>query len=503
MLGAVCLFLVTLGPDKVHLEPSGLKSDLALLKQAFEAVHPGLYRYNTAEQISRNFLSAERDFAKPVTLAQAYLRLSRLCATLRCGHTYPNFYNQPKSLQQALFQKNDKVPFFFRWIGSSMVVTKDFTPNHSLPPGTEIHSIDGRSVSSIRRELLPYVRGDGANNWKRCSLLQVQGDDVYSEFDVYYSLLHSHPDAPFQLTFKKPFDSTLAHAAVNPLTFAERKASVLIDPSADEPLFKLSYSTTDIAMLSMPTWEMYKTRWPWEKWLDHSLDEIIQRNCKALIVDLRGNEGGNDVGSLILRRLSKKIEVPSMVPLVRFQKLPEVVRPWAVDWDGSPWKDQEWIAHTSPLKHPVPTVPSGVEYFLRNEEDDSSSLAPKNSLFQGKLIVLVDSSVSSATFNFSQTVQQAHIGTVVGEPTGGNARGINGGAFIFIRLPYSKIEVDIPLVGTFPHTAQADAGLIPEVQISQTSADIASAKDAIMSRAMLIATSQHSMGAQVVKLNDR
>ena len=52
---------------------------------------------------------------------------------------------------------------------------------------------------------------------------------------------------------------------------------------------------------------------------------------------------------------------------------------------------------------------------------------------------------------------------LVGQPTGGNQRGITGGAFFFLRLPNSKIEVDVPLIGQYPATEQPDGGLLDKL----------------------------------------
>ncbi|RXH55350.1 hypothetical protein [Granulicella sibirica] len=91
---------------------------------------------------------------------------------------------------------------------------------------------------------------------------------------------------------------------------------------------------------------------------------------------------------------------------------------------------------------------------------------------------------SSATFQFAQSVQRLHLGTLVGQPTGGSQRGINGGAFFFLRLPHSGIEMDLPLIGTFPLTAAADAGVTPDVLVKATVGDVASDRDADMEAVM-------------------
>ena len=68
--------------------------------------------------------------------------------------------------------------------------------------------------------------------------------------------------------------------------------------------------------------------------------------------------------------------------------------------------------------------------------------------------------------------------------TGGNQRGINGGAFFFVRLPASGIEFDLPLIGYFPPGLPPDAGLYPDVLVPRRPADIAAGRDAQMDAAV-------------------
>jgi hypothetical protein len=55
----------------------------------------------------------------------------------------------------------------------------------------------------------------------------------------------------------------------------------------------------------------------------------------------------------------------------------------------------------------------------------------------------------------------------VGETTGGSKKGINGGNIFFLRLPNSRIEVDIPVYGSFNNDAK-DEGIAPDVFIPRT-----------------------------------
>ncbi len=96
----------------------------------------------------------------------------------------------------------------------------------------------------------------------------------------------------------------------------------------------------------------------------------------------------------------------------------------------------------------------------------ASLIAPAAPIFTGRLWVLVGAANSSATFEFAQTVRQNGLGKLVGQSTGGNQQGINGGAFFFLRLPNSGIELDLPLIGQFPAEAKPDAGLEPDILVT-------------------------------------
>jgi hypothetical protein len=93
------------------------------------------------------------------------------------------------------------------------------------------------------------------------------------------------------------------------------------------------------------------------------------------------------------------------------------------------------------------------------------------------VFVLIGAVNSSATFDFARAVRRAGVGTLVGQTTGGNLRGINGGAFFFLNLPNSHIELDLPLIGQFPLEPQPDAGLRPDIEVQPGAADLAAGRD--------------------------
>ena len=460
--------------------PKDLQEDVRVLREAYETLHPGLYRYNTREQMDRAFDALAATFASPKSLRDAYIEYSLFAARIRCGHTYPNFFNQSKSVAAELFQSTRRVPFYFRWLGREMVVIRDFTPDRQLPPGTVIQSIDGIGATAILDRLLPIARADGANDAKRVSYLEVTGDSVYEAFDVYFPLFYTVGER-LQLAVRRPGEGPRT-IGVASLTYERRiapiKAREQQRKGGDGPQFEWKILPGGVALLKMPTWALFDSKWDWKQWLNARLDEAVAAHAPALILDLRGNEGGQDVGDAILPRLVAR-DFPLDAPqrYVRYRQTPEALRPYLDTWDRS---FDDWKAAATPLTGPLPPNLPPVPYFrlIRDDDDRGGGVVhPRAPRFAGKVILLVDASNSSATFQFAQTVQRHRLGTLIGQPTGGNRRGINGGAFFFLRLPRSKIELDLPLIATVPDTAQPDAGLAPDIAVQPTAAGIARHRD--------------------------
>ena len=469
---------LTPGPAAATLKASsilqavGLQADVAMLRRAYEALHPGLYRYNTPAQMDAAFRALELEFERDRTLADAYLAFSIFAAKVKCGHTYANFYNQKKEVQEALFRAG-RVPFYFRWLGTRMIITTSFASDLHLQSGTEVLAINGTPVATILDRLMTVARADGNNDVKRVAYMEVQGTDRFEAFDVFFPLLFPSATPRMTLRVRGPARNQARQLEVRPLTFEERLSSMkdadAISGGEEGPFFEFRMLDDRMAYLRMPTWALYNTNWNWKAFLTESFEALAKRGATDLVIDLRGNEGGNDVGDEIISHLiTHEVQRQAVVRKVRYRKVPDELVPYLDTWDPS-FRDWGLAAIDS----------TDGFYRLRRDADDDIGgvIKPAFPTFAGRMWVLVGPTNSSATFEFAQTVRQNRLGTLVGQPTGGNQRGINGGAFFFLRLPQSGIELDLPLIGQFPDGNRPDAGLQPDVLVVPTVADIASGRD--------------------------
>lgn len=485
-----------------RLTSAALQSDLALLRRAYTQLHPGLYRSNTPQQVESTFDRLGSVWAQDRSLRDAYLDLSAALASFRCGHSYANFFNQPKPIASTLFLNSPRVPFSFRWIDRQIVVTRSFAETPELTPGTTITAINGIPAATILDTLTKFARADGANNDKRTSLLEVRADESLETFDVFFALcfpLDSQSPGSYSLDCHTPAGKSQL-ITVPALTPGEREARAkkpTSPPPSGTPEFSFELDEWSArrlpdrsVLLRMDHWVVYKTTWDWMSALNSFMDTIAKDGTPNLILDIRANEGGNDCGDVILARLiDKPIALPSSLRHVRYRSVPAELNPILDTWDDSfrDWKSTVTLSATPPALLVAPPLSHTQFFRLRRDADDdpAATLSPApGPKFSGKLWVLISSTNSSATFQFAAAVKATKLGTLVGTTTGGNQRGINGGCFFFIRLPSTGFEVDLPLIAYTPCSTDGkdlasvpDAGIDPDIRIKTTALDIANGID--------------------------
>lgn len=445
-----------------------LADDIDIVRDTL-ALHPGLHRYQTPREADERVRKLKRDYGAATTPEQRFLILSAFTAAIRCGHTQCNPYNQKRAVVQTLFERPSRLPFEFEWVGTRMVVLRDRS-GLGLPSGTEIRSIDGEPPARLLGKLIGYARADGHNDAKRVAQMAMQNIDRFEMFDIFQSLLHPPRDGMFRIRYRTPSgrDADVAVAALTPDQRRSTRHTLETDGTS-APFW--SWDMRDgIAVLTMPSWVMYNSKWAWEPWLEERLTSL--KGAAGLIIDLRENEGGNECGNAILARLSgKDIAFDGYRQLVRYRRTPKALDPYLDTWDET----FRTIGETAT------DAGNGFYELGRENSDTIAAVGPRLDL---PVAALIGPICSSATFSFARRCRESGLIRLFGEPSGGNLRGINGNGYFFVRLPGSGLEFDLPIIGNFSATPQPDRGVLPDVAVKRTIADIAAGRDPCMRAAI-------------------
>lgn len=466
--------------EPIILTSADLLKDFEILKAVLYNYHPGLYRFQDSLAIEKHFSTLKQQLNRDMSLAEAYLLFSRLTASLQCGHTFCSYYNQNGTTKDMLFNKNDKVPFTFFLFDKKMYVDKNVSNDENLKQGTEILEINHIPVAIIIDTLIQYAKGDGNNNLKRLNDLNLSGLGKFEAFDIFYPLLFPIKDGQYLLKIKQPNQENTLEIKVQAISRAERFSLMENkfgkQPATLDDLWSFKLLNNETGYLKIGTFVTNKLTIDWKNFLDKAFDELSEKNIQHLIIDVRGNEGGDDEVNLVLgEKLAKKqIELPVFKELLRYEKVADEFRPYLTTWDKS------FYDRTGQL------IRQENGFYTWKKKRGSALIKQNKKAFQGETYLLVDAANSSATFFLTKGLKQNKIATVIGSETGGNLKGTNGGQLFFLWLPNSKIEIDIPLIGYYPLTAESDKGIDPDIEIILTISDILSNRDKALEKTLEI-----------------
>lgn len=450
-----------------------LSADFNILKKVLLEIHPGLHRYRNKNEMDSIFNHFQNIFSHSMSYQDAFLNFTKLTSAIQCGHTFPSFYNQNGFIKQVVLNQKDKLPFAFRVLDGRMIITENVAEGVDLPRGTEVLAIDGIAARAFLKETASLVKADGTNDAKRYADLNTFGvGDYFEMFDMYFPLLYPPENYQYTLKIRKPSNENEEDVVVGTMGRLERRNNLKnknpgYSVSAGE-LWRLEFWENNTAYLQLGTFDGFQLSFEWNKFLKNAFEEIKKRKTDKLVIDIRWNEGGQDDILLFLwQNIAKKtVTPPQRQDLVRYDKISEELKPYLSTWDNS------YFDLTQKVK------PYDGNYFSLLSEDNTV-VKPFANAFKGDIYLLINAANSSATFYLAEIAKENKLATLIGETTGGSQKGLNAGTMFFLRLPFSKIEIDIPIVGTFSNDKPI-GGIVPDVIVSETVEDIIKGEDKII-----------------------
>lgn len=456
------------------LSPAQMQKDLAILKESFTKLHPGLYKYNSPAQMEANFEELEKLASKPLELKKFYLALAQFAAKVKCGHTFLNPLNVADAVAKNLFSEQ-VVPLYFKILDQKIILTHNVSNQPSMAAGDEIMKIGDASAKQIIEKLLQVSRADGNNALgKKLSNIGLRPEEDYgnSLFDIFYPMYFSM-DKTLNIEIQNSQNKT-QKLEIETITTKERKARYEAKFGAileNEQTWVYKNLASNVAYLKFGTFAFWNSDFAWKNYIDSVFAKInADKNRSNLVIDLRGNEGGSgEIRDYILSKITQKplLSEQNSVVCYRYLTVPDSLKKHLNTWDKS-FKDP---------KNPTEFTLNEIGLYQKNKSEVEEPILPSKDSYSGKVFLLVDAICSSATFGFAWTFQYNKLGKIVGETTGGTKQGLNGGEMFFLTLPNSKIEIDLPLIYYYTKNVP-DEGVKPDFEVKTSKKDIFNGKDA-------------------------
>lgn len=449
-------------PVRAHSSDGSLteaqaRQDAKILRRALRELHPALTKYRTQAEIDAAFAQFDARAQYARTATGMYLAATELAAAIRCGHTWTNVLNQDGASKAALLESANKLPARITMIDGRWLVLSSADP--AIAVGDEIESINGVAGTEIISRMLPYLRADGSSDGKRLRQLSHDRGD-YSQMDIVWPLLSPPVDGRHALQLRDP-TGPVRTVSVKALTLARRDAILAAQgfkPPSEDWTFRIK---GNVGYLTLPTFAFYRSSFDWSAFLKTSFAKLNAARVPNLVIDVRANEGGDGaIGGEVLSHLIRKpFDFTSSQTVSAYERVPYDLARYLDTWDFS------FFDRTGKVEKITEGTASG-KYRYTGRGDGKQTIVPVAAPYAGRTFVLVGPENSSASFQFALLAKQASAATLVGQRTGGNQRGLNGGQLAWVNLPNSGVAVDIPLLAGTYTQATPDASVLPDIEVA-------------------------------------
>ena len=448
--------------------------DFQWLRRSLEYVHPRLYKYESKQVVDARFDSLSSTINSDMKAIDLLSLVSTMNASVRCGHLYT--IPQYELADEILHKK--VLPFYIKIIDKKIHILFNCS-DKSIPNGSEILSINGKSADEILEHLLPRIAADGHIETRKIGLMERYHFRLFQGFDLYYHLHLDRSDI-FKIAYGDYNTGKSKATAVKGLTFDDREKILWERYNKDEqawfktpsPKFEINQKEK-YATLTIPRSFYSKTDPNFDSLLNVAFGKIKELQIKDLILDVRNNEGGSE---------QQQIELMSYLSREPFRLYQSI---YLSHLDFRPLRQIIIERDTSKL-----LFDNSDEYMRKLTEtlwinnyayDKNLQLQPpKKNVFDGQLYVLMNGLSFSSAGDLIADIKKTTNAFFVGEESGGTYEGPTGGDNIVVQLPNSKIMVRISPsihIGYKYEKHPIGRGVLPTHPVKYTIKDVLTGKD--------------------------
>lgn len=432
------------------------QEDFKIFRTGIQEMHAGLHWFIAPDKLTVLYDSVYNTLQENAEAEQFYLKVRYCMAALKHGHDGVNMTTQERGINYkmgALPKSRKHLPFVLSFLDKKLHIINNCSSNKFIPNGSEIISINGKSVKDISTEFCNYIFANGRNTTFKYQVL-----GKYYQFHYLLQVLYPSDSHTLEII---PFGEKLKRKVVVktelPETIAKNynlqtgkdigKWDKLVEYRQLDSRLKLGYLKFETFSANRIENDSVKFASLFDKVFTEIKDDAIEN----LIVDIRNNEGGDDnwqIATSYFRAIPPDTNAGlSYVQSDKFTQIKYVEQndqnkqllfafqysPYAlIDKlpDGRFKLKPQYTEHDTKGKPLMPNAYKGKVFLLQNGMTFSAGSA-----FAGKLKYLIQK-------------DSGYI-KVIGEDNGDDMdAGVgSGGWSLNLILPNSKVKITIPVTG--------------------------------------------------------
>jgi hypothetical protein len=401
------------------LSPEKMQADFIQFRKIIEENQVNLYDYTPKKAMDRLFDNQFARIKDSLPMNEFFKLMTPIIAATGNGHT--NIWMPGEYWRSG----NDKFfPVQIKVVEDKIVAKGSYTETEQLPRGSIIHKINDVPIQEIADEMIENYYAEGK---------RIHGKIVGVErrFPMIYVRRFGFPDE-YIVTYSLPGEKKKIKKTLVPAT--EKEVRDIVFSNFDTTELKLEFIDDEMnALLTVETFIYYDERDYFNNFMDSCFKEIKKNNTSNLIIDTRGNDGGDPYCAAELFSYLEHEPLPYFREAHRYARLLE----------------------------PIPVAENN---------------------FKGNLIVLMDSHCFSTNSHFCSLIKYHKLATIVGTPSAGNYRCTNvqdtnlDNTGIMVYYGNSNYSTAVDMDKTKP--------IMPDILIQETYDDFMKGRDLYMEKAL-------------------
>jgi len=397
-----------------------LQKDFRQFRKILEETHPALYDYTEKEVLDSLFEAQMEKIDGDLDFDTFLMLMTEVIAKVGCGHSslwLPGDYWNISP--QKMF------PLMLHLSGGKAYVTGDYSGRGQVPKGSVLTSLNGLPMEQVESRLKSLTSADGFNPSYRNA-------KVGQFFAVKYALAYGYPEE-FRITYQAPGEGVSKEEVLLPV----RKSDTDEAMNTQNELSLKELQDGRTALLTINSFGYYGQVDMFRTFLDSVFQVIDRKQIGNLLLDLRGNGGGDPFCASYL---------------------------WAYLQPGPLPYFEDHYGRYDTLANPVPMAPRP---------------------FRGNLYTLIDGRCFSTTGHFVGLLKYHGVGKFVGSESG--ATYTCTGNATYPALDETRIMVGTARVMRYTAAVKnmdPRRGVIPDYPVKLSEQDMISGRDAVLEYAL-------------------